>query len=612
MNLKGFIYRLNKYSGGIQKKLLGVKVKIAPVSTISAKIQPIKSYGGTWDKRNWFSGVAKRLSVFYRFLAFRGELLSEHEARAISARAVEIEADSAIQASKSAPIVAQPAHDVKVNQKERVSVWAKLAAYRRAGCVYIKRLFMGHKAKAIAAPGAVAAYREEMALHRTSKAVAADSAIMESRFNTVETANEATATPAPAQAVPAVDNAFHATNTAQAGKAEVTGANINLFPNVSHSTKISFAFAVDFRNYDGTLLHTEIVRAGESCPCPVTAGTIEAPTRESDVQYHYPEFIGWSATNGGEADGNLLDSITKPISVYAVHRKELRYYTISFYDDDSVTLLHSVSVAYGDTPSYIPTKDGFDFSGWNPEIVPVTGEASYYASWEEAAVTFATGTWAQIAAISESGQAQNYFAVGDKKKFLYNGTTEMEFIIIGFNHDNLADGSGKAGITMACLSDNLPQSVYGYSFYSGSTLRTALNGTMKNALPSDLQAVLKQVAKPVDKDRNTTDIATTNDYLFVFSTCEYGALKSAGGVYNLLGTKYSYFDYTGTQRTLWIDVWTRNHERQTTYLYAPAYGKKYSTIGGHCRSMSDDASSTNDLWSKMTTVPKKVKFGCCI
>lgn len=138
---------------------------------------------------------------------------------------------------------------------------------------------------------------------------------------------------------------------------------------------------VTFMSEDGsTELYKRPVADGDDCADPVIRGLISAPTKESTVQYEY-SFVGWATTANGAWDETALDAVTEDKTVYAVFAAAVRYYTITFYDDDGVTVLATKSVAYGATPSYTPTKEGYGFDGWTPELTTVTGDASYTASW---------------------------------------------------------------------------------------------------------------------------------------------------------------------------------------------------------------------------------------
>ncbi|MBO5070730.1 MAG: hypothetical protein J6C37_10270, partial [Roseburia sp.] len=117
---------------------------------------------------------------------------------------------------------------------------------------------------------------------------------------------------------------------------------------------------------------------------------------------------------------------------------------------------------------------------------------------------------ADIAEISESGKASATFAVGDTRTITF-GDSELELMIAGFDHDDLADGSGKAGISIIC--NTLPSEItcaFGSYIYANAsnTLRTYLNGTVLEMLPSDLQAVIKEISKPCDANYSSGNTST--------------------------------------------------------------------------------------------------------
>lgn len=67
--------------------------------------------------------------------------------------------------------------------------------------------------------------------------------------------------------------------------------------------------------------------------------------------------------------------------------------------------------------------------------------------------TFATDSWETINNYAEQGLAEVKYDIGDEKTItLKDPTTNEEenvtLQILGFNHDDLADGTGKAGMTI--------------------------------------------------------------------------------------------------------------------------------------------------------------------
>lgn len=137
---------------------------------------------------------------------------------------------------------------------------------------------------------------------------------------------------------------------------------------------------VTFCNYDGTELYSRPVFIGDDCPEPVAQGKINTPTKESDVQYNYT-FNGWSDTLGGSASSTALKNITADKTVYAGYKTSLVYYTVRFYDGD--TLMQESQVAYGETATPPSTeRDGYEFVGWIPSSLVIKADTDFYGEWE--------------------------------------------------------------------------------------------------------------------------------------------------------------------------------------------------------------------------------------
>ena len=110
---------------------------------------------------------------------------------------------------------------------------------------------------------------------------------------------------------------------------------------------------------------------------------------------------------------------------------------------------------------------------------------------------------------------------------LTDGKT-LEYRIIGINHDDLADGSGKAGLTFLTTSTNISSRMNATDTNAGgwekSELRTKMNsGEIWNLMPSDFQSKVKSVKKLTNNvsgtDKNAAVTATT-DKLFLLSYSE--------------------------------------------------------------------------------------------
>ena len=313
---------------------------------------------------------------------------------------------------------------------------------------------------------------------------------------------------------------------------------------------------VTFMNGE-TVLYIKPVAVGDDCVNVVTKGLVEAPTKESTPEYTYT-YSGWSLTDGGTADSNALKSVTENRTVYASFTESVRNYTVNFYDGE--TLLNSVKVAYGGSYEYAYSKDNYLLTGWLPEPTNITGDMDCYAQLEES-YTFADASWEYIADISARGLASSAFALGDTKDVevvdVAGRTHTLQFHIVGFNHDDLADGSGKAGISIVSKDAFRPSSDHsngdtkgfwratsvvahrfiGRAGWEASEIRTGIQTTFMNGVPAALKNVIKEVTKQYDLNDGST-IYTCNDTVWIPSATE---LLGGGYYLRKYGTQYEYY-----------------------------------------------------------------------
>ncbi len=151
-------------------------------------------------------------------------------------------------------------------------------------------------------------------------------------------------------------------------------------------------YTVTFHLNNGSTNVAQVITEGEY------AYFGQNPIKESTVSTVYT-FVGWytdeNLTAGNEFD--LTTPITSNLNLYAKYDESVRTYSITWLNaDDSV--IDSTEVAYGNLPTHAnPTKDStsqynYEFSGWTPEVVNVSGEATYKATYTESVRSY-TVTW---------------------------------------------------------------------------------------------------------------------------------------------------------------------------------------------------------------------------
>lgn len=165
----------------------------------------------------------------------------------------------------------------------------------------------------------------------------------------------------------------------------------------------------------------------------------------------------------------------------------------------------------------------------------------------------------------------DYWAVGDTRTesitaIATSGTIgesqsaqDIDLVIIGMNHDDLADGSGKTAVTVQTKNQLgtagwMNYQKTGISIWSESERRTWCNDNFKSALPTWLQNVIKPVTKLTNRYAISTyessrSHVTTTDEVFLLSEFEvfgnpyfgseqgYGSLDPDGDQYEYMKTQ---------------------------------------------------------------------------
>ena len=128
-------------------------------------------------------------------------------------------------------------------------------------------------------------------------------------------------------------------------------------------------FTITWKNEDGSIFDQTEVSYG-------LIPTHAAPVKPSTELYSYT-FAGWTPE---------VVAATSDATYTATYTSGLRKYTVTFLDEDGTTL-SSQEWEYGTTPTCDdPTKPAteqytYTFAGWSPEVVPVTGNATYTATY---------------------------------------------------------------------------------------------------------------------------------------------------------------------------------------------------------------------------------------
>ena len=175
---------------------------------------------------------------------------------------------------------------------------------------------------------------------------------------------------------------------------------------------------------------------------------------------------------------------------------------------------------------------------------------------------------------------------------LTDGQT-LTYRIVGITHDDLADGSGKAGLTFESTNNAMGEQRMNATETSAggwekSELRSRLNtGDLWSLLPGELQSKVKSVTKMTDNnkgDGSTITLSATTEKVFLLSSTEvWGDINHDGTQYEYYkskGVTVSKFDSNFSGASSVFGHWTRS-----VLEYNPGYFRFVSPYGD-CRTVN--------------------------
>lgn len=344
---------------------------------------------------------------------------------------------------------------------------------------------------------------------------------------------------------------------------------------------------ITYMSADGTtVLHRETIVNGNEGTDPILAGVVETPTKESDAQYHYT-YGGWSTVIGGDPEEGILAGVVLDIVVYVAFAKTIRSYNVYFYN--GTTLLQRVVAEYGTEAKYsgpefektgVKKPELYKFIGWVPAPTYITGETHCYAQYEF--LGYIKDSWETIAAKVVDGSYKTAYEIGKLKELALNSGETVDIEIVGLDHDDLADGSGKACISWIVKELPSAKSImnpHGSAPNTGgwdkSYMRNTTMVNIYNDLPEEVRSIIKPVVKKTSAGGMSAEIISSIDNVWVPSLFELNSEAGANAVYRQEGNTYEmYADDESRQKYLsdgatFGSYWTRTASSNavTSYEY---------------------------------------------
>lgn len=156
---------------------------------------------------------------------------------------------------------------------------------------------------------------------------------------------------------------------------------------------------------------------------------------------------------------------------------------------------------------------------------------------------FSDATWAEIVDACHKHKVPETWVVGNQKAMTINGA-DYVIDIIGKNHDNYADGSGKAPLTFQlhdCYGElkNMNSAPTNSGGWTSCAMRQTHLPTILSKMPTEVQSGIREVNKLTSAGNLSATINTTADKLFLLSEIEIFGSRTYSEMSE--GRQYAYY-----------------------------------------------------------------------
>ena len=379
----------------------------------------------------------------------------------------------------------------------------------------------------------------------------------------------------------------------------------NIHENKTVTAQYIAAYKVQWVNDGGGVLQTKQVVGGQSAQY-----TGNTPTKSSTAQYTFA-FKEWTGCD--DRTTGKINEVRGPRTVTATYTQTVRQYSYTFYAENRSTVLQNGTVDYGTTVQFngtTPTKEGYDFKGWSPSNMVITGNTSFYPVFEEkqtAQDVEITDSWETIIAKLESGEYATAYQVGNYKPIDLGteGTINMQIVAIDNEEAPLTFVAKELLVTKKPMNSSGSNA----NGYPACEMKTYLNDTILPLIPE----VVRQHIKPVSKtsyDKTTGGDLTSTEKLWIPSAREiFGgtSYEQSGPVYNLI-----YKDATSRKKAVFGSSSFTGWWLRSAYSSGDANSRRVSGngdvgndaasySGGVCLGFSLSAESISDPWAEIAS-----------